>query len=146
LRSCMREIVMHDKMLDLCIQVQAPDDPSDTLPQVLQKSKPEEQVQFGAPTGSGRIEDLQCIGSEARLEELAAQKTCPDRHAPHHLPLHMLCANPRLSVDAVKFVGKLYPAAAAIPTSKSCGTFNFSHHFHDVLPLHLLLPERTRHC
>ena len=27
----LREIVNHDKMLDLCIQVQAPDDPSDVI-------------------------------------------------------------------------------------------------------------------
>ena len=93
---------------------------------------------FGAPTGEGRIEDFQRIGPENRLKVLAAEKTCSEIHEGAPLALHMLCANPHVSVDAVKFVGNLYPAAAAIPTSKSCGAFNCSHHFHDVLPLHLL--------
>ena len=45
----MKEIVGHDQMLDLCIQVQAPDDPSDTLPEVLQKGS---QIAADIPTQS----------------------------------------------------------------------------------------------
>lgn len=51
LRSCMKEIVGHDQMLDLCIQVQAPDDPSDTLPEVLQKGS---QIAADMPTQSAQ--------------------------------------------------------------------------------------------
>ena len=102
------------------------------------------EKEFGPPTkGSCRIEDFERLGPEARLKELAAEKTFACHGSATHLPLHMLCANPNVSVDIVKFVGKLYPAAAAIPTSKSRGAFNRSHHFHDVLPLHLLCLNKS---
>ena len=85
-------------------------------------------MQFGEPTGKGQIEAFERIGPEERLKKLAKEEAwC--------LPLHMLCANPYVSVDAVKFVGKLYPAAAAIPTGKSQGGFHGNTTFYDVLPL-----------
>ena len=102
---------------------------------------------FGAPTGEGRIEDFQRIGPENRLKVLAAEKTCSEIHEGAPLALHMLCANPHVSVDAVKFVGNLYPAAAAIPTSKYGGGETHkqwsTHAFEDALPLHLLCLNKS---
>ena len=92
------------------------------------------------PLGRGLIEDFQRIGSVEHLKALAAQHECPpgDHDPTAHTPMHMLCANPHVRVDAVTFVGKLYPAAAAIPASICGGTHNYSHGYKNVLPLHLI--------
>ena len=54
------------------------------------------------------VEAIRALGSEDRLKELAAEKNSLDM-----LPLHMLCAHPDVSVESMRFVAALFPAAAA---------------------------------
>eukprot|EP00966_Prymnesium_polylepis_P027164 628237-Prymnesium_polylepis.1 len=100
----------------------------------------------GKPTGSGRIEDFERIGPEKRLKMLAAQRTRPwhmQMLSDGYLPLHMLCANPHVSVEAVKSVAKLFPAAAAIPVNTDYGAQYNNYGFRNVLPLHLICLNKS---
>eukprot|EP00966_Prymnesium_polylepis_P139867 3231405-Prymnesium_polylepis.1 len=61
-----------------------------------------------------------------------------------YLPLHVLCANPHVSVDAVNFVGKLFPAAAAMPADTDYGSLHtLPYGFGNVLPLHLICLNKS---
>ena len=76
------------------------------------------------------VEAIRALGSEDRLKELAAAKNNLEM-----LALHMLCAHPDVSVDAVRFV---FPVAAAVPVSPPLGYFNGAWGERFKLALHIL--------
>ena len=80
------------------------------------------------------VEAIRALGSEDRLKELAAYVNTLGA-----TPLHCLCAHPKVTAAAVRFVGALFPKAAAQPLGPiGFGSGSGKWNECGKLPLHIL--------